>query len=85
MSRSYKKHPIIKESSRGSNKLRKRIANKAVRHHKGELNNGAQYKKIYSSYDISDYSFSYTWDEWKDYRGDSQTERDNWERFYYRK
>ena len=85
MSRSYKKNSIIKENSRGSNKLRKRIANKAVRRHKGELNDGAQYKKIYNSYNISDYSFSYTWDEWKDYRGDSQTERDNWERFYYRK
>ena len=85
MSRSYKKHSIIKANSRGSNKLRKRIANKAVRRHKGELNDGAQYKKIYNSYNISDYSFSYTWDEWKDYRGDSQTERDNWERFYYRK
>lgn len=79
MSRSYKKHPIIKASSRGSNKLRKRIANKAVRRYQGELNNGAQHKKIYN---ISDYSFSYTWD---DRRGDSQTERDNWERFYYRK
>lgn len=60
MSRSYKKNPIIKDKNKGM----KQIANKKVRHHKGNIANGNAYKKLFSSYDICDYSFRETYEEY---------------------
>jgi hypothetical protein len=55
MSRSYKKHPIIKDGGRSSKKS-KRLANKKVRRNVDKLPpKGKAYKKIYDSWDINDY------------------------------
>jgi len=56
MSRSYKKFPVIKESSRKSTRVKsgKQIANRAVRNQE-VVPNGGSYKKVYCSWNISDY------------------------------
>lgn len=64
MSRSYKKTPIVKDGKSG--KVGKKFANKSVRRYKGEIPNGKQYTKLYSSYDIHDYAFRCTFQEHKD-------------------
>lgn len=53
MSRSFKKQPITKDSIKGG----KRQANQVVRRYTGEIANGKSYKKLYESYDISDWSW----------------------------
>ena len=61
MSRSYKKTPVLKDSScKGSAfKSGKQIANRAVRNH-DDIPNGGGYKKVYCSWNISDYRFMKT-------------------------
>ena len=59
MSRSYKK-PYIKQDG---TKWAKRLANKRVRHTE-DVGNYGSYKKVFCSYDISDYRFY-----WDDPRG----------------
>lgn len=60
MSRSYKKFPVIKDRARTSKDCfkPKTFANRAVRHYK-EVPTGKScfFKKIYCSWDISDYRF----------------------------
>lgn len=63
MSRSYKKNPIIKDKTKGM----KQIANRKVRNYNGDLANGSSYKKIFQSYDISDYSFRTTYEDYLKY------------------
>lgn len=60
MSRSFKKEPVLKII----NKTNKRKANKKVRRYNKDISNGSYYKKIYSSYDIIDYSIRFTKDEY---------------------
>lgn len=55
MSRSYKKHPYLKESSPHT-KHGKRFANKRVRNSDDTLQH-RDYKKQYCSWEISDYKF----------------------------
>lgn len=55
MSRSYKKHPYLKESSPHT-KYGKRFANKRVRNSNDTLQH-RDYKKQYCSWEISDYRF----------------------------
>lgn len=63
MSRSYKKNPIIKDS----NGFGKKQANKRVRRFKGVIPNGKAYRKLYNPWDISDWAFYRTWnDYWKE-------------------
>ena len=52
MSRSFKKTHIVKDHTKGM----KRFANKAVRNTL-ELSSGSSFKKVFCSYDISDYKF----------------------------
>jgi len=61
MSRSYKKMPVVKDSScKGSTfKSGKQIANRAVRKQK-DIPNGGSYKKVYCSWNISDWRFMKT-------------------------
>ena len=61
MSRSYKKTPVLKDTScKGSTfKSGKQIANRAVRNHDDEPNGGG-YKKVYCSWKISDFRFMKT-------------------------
>ena len=65
MSRSYKKNYIVKDKNRGS----KRFASKAIRRFRGDVPKGKAYRKVFESYDISDYAFRYTWEEYKKKRG----------------
>lgn len=60
MSRSYKKNPIIKDR----NKRMKQIANRKVRNYNENIASGNAYKKIFQSYDICDYSFRTTYEEY---------------------
>lgn len=60
MSRSYKKHPIFKDHRKGG----KQMANRQVRNSE-EVPNGSAYKKFFDSYDISDYWFSSTFEEYR--------------------
>ena len=58
MSRSYKKTPVSKDSTRKgpTYKSGKQIANRAIRHIP-EIPNGGGYRKAYDSYNISDFAF----------------------------
>lgn len=57
MSRSYKKHPIVKDHSSG--KWGKKQSNRAVRN-KEEAYKRSNYKKVYPSWDIHDYISYYS-------------------------
>ena len=59
MSRSYKKHPRVKDAA---NKGMKKFANKKVRHTKN-IPNGKAYKKLFESWDISDWNWHWTKEE----------------------
>ena len=64
MSRSYKKHPACNDSSAGTTRWKKRVANKRVRNSK-DVPNGKAYKKVYESWDIRDFVFLESWEETK--------------------
>lgn len=56
MSRSFKKSKIVKDSTKGM----KRLANHRVRSYfksGKEISSGKSYRKVFCSYDISDYKF----------------------------
>jgi hypothetical protein len=63
MSRSYKKTPVIKDTScKGTRyKSGKQIANRAVRNH-DDVPNGGSYKKVYCSWNISDWRLFFVTD-----------------------
>ena len=61
MSRSRKKRSVYKDKTKGM----KQIANRKVRNSEN-IPNGSAYKKYFDSYDISDYWFSCTFDEFKE-------------------
>ena len=72
MSRSYKKHPRVKDPA---NKYEKRFANKKVRK-TNNVPSGGGYRKIYCSWEISDYCWIWTkeqaiqeWEEGNVYSG----------------
>ena len=58
MSRSYKKTPVIKDSSCKGTRFKsgKQLANRAVRNQE-DVPNGGSYKKVYCSWNISDWRF----------------------------
>ncbi len=59
MSRSYRKFPMRKFNRSGM----KTIASRKVRRYKGEIQNGNSYKKIFNSWDISDFCWYQTKEE----------------------
>jgi len=61
MSRSYKKTPVVKQST----KRMKSIANRKVRRSNLIIANGSAYRKVFCSYDISDYSLRETYEEYR--------------------
>ena len=66
MARSYKKHPVVKDNSGGM----KAVANRKVRRIlKQNLNldvaDGNAYRKLFNSWDISDWCFRETWREYQ--------------------
>ena len=59
MAHSYRK-AIYKDGYGSSHKAEmKRMANKAVRRYEGAIPDGGAYKKIFCSWEISDYEFDY--------------------------
>ena len=66
MSRSYKRVPVFKEVNK---KRAKRQANKIVRQKIKKEDESTQYKKLFCSYDITDYRY---WD--------TETTDDKWRR-----
>ena len=65
MSRSYKKTPWAGDKK---GKFKKRCANSKVRMFLKDFNHKLQnnsYKKVYESWDICDYSWMETWEEYK--------------------
>ena len=58
MSRSVKKHPVVKDH--GSGKWGKRQASKAVRRSKSFDDSGKEYKKLYNTWNIHDYVSYYS-------------------------
>lgn len=64
MSRSYKKSPVYTDSSPGTTKEKKKVANRKVRHAE-DIPNGGAYKKVHESWDIHDYVNRWTWEEAK--------------------
>lgn len=77
MSRSYRKTVIIKKND----KRMKKYSNKKVRKRKN-ISNGKAYKKILSSYEISDFAFFYSYKLHSSIYGDSKEEFANWSRRY---
>lgn len=64
MSRSYKKHPIVKVAPKdGTNE--KKFANRKVRRYKQVISNGKSYQKLYESWDIHDYVCRYTYEDYR--------------------
>ena len=84
MSRSFRKNVWIKDKNKGM----KRIANKRVRQamKKGEVASGSHYKKHFDSYDISDWKFDCSFEEflkwWWTTDMDKETALATWERMY---
>lgn len=69
MSRSYKKHPYCTDKQANISKEKKRVANSTVRNKLKdpdfEIQN-SDYKKVYPSYDLCDFKYTQTWEEyWK--------------------
>lgn len=67
MSRSYKKNPVVKDGTTA--KMGKKYANRKIRRQLNdadeELLSGGKYKKAYESWDIRDYSFTKTFEDYK--------------------
>lgn len=77
MSRSYKKHPIVKDPA---GKYMKRFANKKVRRTK-DIPNGKAYRKVFETWDISD--FRWIWSREKAIYDYLTAEPDSWIRKKY--
>lgn len=77
MSRSYKKHPRVKDSA---NKFMKKYANKKVRRTK-DIPSGKAYKKVFESWDISDWNWIWTKEEAE--KAWLSAEKDSWIREHF--
>lgn len=90
MSKSYKRHPVCKDSSNTCNKKDKRSANKKVRKYTLSLTGKSKdYKKISESWDISDYRFwmsseSYA-ENWEEMFSSKEEAIQKWKKYYRRK
>ena len=71
MSRSCKKHPYCGDQS--NKKFGKKCANRRVRYYKGDLANGKSYIKLFEQWDICDFGWILTWEQF----------RNNWLSCYY--
>lgn len=83
MSRSYKKTPVLQDKyGSKTNKWSKRQASKASRRYKEYIAKGKSYKKIYCSWNISDYKVMRPWDV---YAKDDFKNKKEWAKYYYYK
>ena len=62
MSRSYR-YPVNRDEKK---KFGKKQANKKIRHYNEIIAEGGNYKKLYSSYNISDYKWDATGSKWEE-------------------
>ncbi|WP_341281170.1 hypothetical protein [Paenibacillus sp. FSL H8-0537] len=94
MSRSYKKSPVSSDHTTPETCWAKRQAAKAVRRYAGCMNNGKWYRKVYCSWNISDYKFYQTrkqaireWEKNERYQSKFSLVEIiyDWEKFYRRK
>lgn len=88
MSRSYKRYPVTGDTV--NKKERKRLANQAVRaklRNANELPQRNSYRKLYDSWDICDFLFTETWEEYRDFWEELGKETTYYEyyKFYLRK
>ena len=79
MARSYKKNPVVKDSSKGM----KVVANRMFRRKKNiNIASGSAYRKCYCSYNICDWLFRETYPEYlaraKRYRSEWENGIRNW-------
>ncbi|GKX27724.1 hypothetical protein SH1V18_02040 [Vallitalea longa] len=83
MSRSYKKTPALqsKNGSRCNGWINRKVS-KAVRKYKHHIPNGSAYKKIYSSYDINEYTLYQPWNNDALEFFESKKE---WDKYYHNK
>lgn len=61
MSRSRKKHPVVKDYSRGGTRKSKQLASRVVRRYPHTIADGSSYRKLYESWNICDWKFSTYW------------------------
>lgn len=83
MSRSYRKTPVITDGALHSpqSKKMKRIFNRKFRRTKQDVANGNAYRKTNESWDISDYRFHVSWEEyqnWEWVRESDMTDEEKW-------
>ena len=95
MSKSYKKTPYAGEKK---GKAKKRLANHIVRRSLKRDNNlvvqGGSFKKLYESWNICDFGWTYTWKEYwtkecshynKVFKPNKQESYRQWKKWYYNK
>ena len=66
MSRSFKKHPYVKDGGPEGRKFAKKLANKKVRR-SANIGNGKAYRRVFEPYDIHDWTSYWPWPEAKDW------------------
>ena len=67
MSKSYRKNPVRTEASFRSRqgKWWKQKYNRAIRRNHKDIPDGNRYKHLYNSWNISDYAFRMTWEDYQ--------------------
>ena len=65
MSRSYKKYPVVKDRSPSMKKLARRRFRRAI-NKEDFLYKGSSYKKTFESWEISDYSWTISFEEFRE-------------------
>lgn len=85
VSRSYKRTPVSKEGY-GSKKLKfwKRLSNKKIRRTK-DVPNNKEFKKIFESWMIHDFSFYYDESQLDTNCDDYESLKEHWRKYYFRK
>lgn len=82
MSKSYKKVPCVKDKNKGSKKLANRRLRRSLID-KNLLPQNSFYKRLNESYDISDYTFKVTFQEYKQWNNGNENELyQEWYRTY---
>ena len=80
MSRSYKKHPIVKDYNKGEKRLANKRVKAKLKQNPDSIGQNNNYKKAYEQWEISDYAFRTTEQEWKDLYYKYLNSQKNWER-----
>lgn len=65
MSRTYRHHHIMKDSSPQHRRYAKKWANDSVKNYRGDLSKGAYYKRLFPQWDIYDYWWTCSYEDYK--------------------